>query len=131
MTRKSLALAVLFAVMSGCGGSSEPTPVGNAINGTWSGTAGSTTVTVAIHSVGESGILLGNGTTTSGSVTRSVDVEGAFVAPSDVSLHLVASQFSVYFSGAVNGSAMHGTLAGSVAGYNDVAITLTRQSSEF
>ncbi len=116
-----LALAYLAA----CGSSSAPTPVGDAVNGVWKGSSGSTTMIVDIHSLGETGQILGSGTMTKGSATTSVAIQGALVA-SDVSLELVGTGYDVYFTGTINGQTMAGSLQGSAAGYTGQQITLSR-----
>jgi len=124
--RNSLGIAIL-AIAIACKGT-EPTPVGDAVNGTWKGATGATNMSVDIHSVGESGLILGSGTFVMPSGSQAVDVEGAYTSvDKSMSLHLVNSVFEIYFTGTMNGRSMPGALQGSVAGYNNVAITLAKQ----
>jgi hypothetical protein len=123
---RSVITLVATLVAVACGSTSAPTPVGDAVNGVWKGSSGSTAMTVDIHSIGESGQILGSGTMTTGGGARSVLVEGAFVSP-DMSLHLVDTGYSVFFTGKVSGRTMAGALQGSAAGFTGQQITLSRQ----
>lgn len=118
--------ATLAVVVTACGGSSPATPIGSAINGTWNGNVGTSTFSIDIHSVGETGIILGSGAATTPAVSRAINVEGTYIAP-DVSLHFVATNYSVFIDGKLSGTTISGTIQGSAAGFNGQAITLTRR----
>jgi hypothetical protein len=123
---RSVVAAVALFTAVGCGSSAAPTPVGDAVNGVWKGSSGSTSISVDIHSIGETGQILGSGTMTTGAGARNVLVEGAFVSP-DMSLHFVDTGYSVYFTGKMSGRTMPGSLQGSTAGFNGQQIALSRQ----
>lgn len=123
MRRKSL-VALMLVFASGCK-ATAPTPIGDAINAVWKGAAGATVVSLDIHSIGESGEMIGTGIVTDARGSHSVDVQGAYVAP-DMSLEMLGTNFDVSFSGTLLGKSMRGILQGSASGYNNQFINLSR-----
>lgn len=127
--KRLLIIGFASGAVAACGSDGPTTPVGDAVNGVWTGSANGSAFVADIHSLGESGIILGTGSVTAGGSTRALNIEGAYVSfdAVSISLHFVATNYEVYFDGRVTGSTMPGTLQGSKAGFNNVPVTLQRK----
>jgi hypothetical protein len=117
---RQIAFALSLVLLVSCDKSTKPKP---SIAGTWSGSGGGISMTVALTQTAT--VVSGNGSMSGSGGALALTAQGTFSEP-NFSLTMSATGYQPYnFAGTLNGNSMTGVMNGS--GFNQVGMTLTRQ----